>query len=372
MTESLTSDLIYMKEVNRLARRGAGSTSPNPMVGALVVKNGEVLGRGYHRKFGGPHAEVYALKEAGGKSKGATLYINLEPCVHFGNTPPCADRVIEAGISKVVLSNRDPNPLVNGAGVRKLREAGIKVKLSVGEKQGAVLNEAYFTYVVRKRPFVTLKWAQSLDGRIATQSNKSQWITNEKSRKIVHKIRSEADAILVGAGTVNYDDPELTVRYVKGKQPWRLIVTRKLSVNPESRLFNDVFAPKTVIFTLEKNGKKRKIFQDKGITVKIMDPDSDGYINLAHILSWMWEKQLISLLVEGGKELLTFFLSAGLADKLMVFIAPKLFGHGLDAIGDLAISSMKDVIKPEQPKFHKVGSDILFEAYLKKNPCLQD
>ncbi len=372
MIESISSDLLFMKDVIRLARKGAGYTSPNPMVGALVVKNGKVLGRGYHRRFGGPHAEVYALEEAGGETKGATLYVNLEPCVHFGNTPPCADRVIEAGISKVVVGNRDPNPLVNGAGVRKLREAGIEVTLSVYEKQGAALNEAYFTYIVRKRPFVILKWAQSLDGRIATQNNKSQWISNEKSRKMVHKIRREADAILVGAGTVHYDDPLLTVRYVKGKQPWRLVVTRKLSINPESRLFNDGFVAKTVIFTLEKNSKNRKSFQDKGITVIVMDPDPDGNINTAQILSWMSEKQLMSLLVEGGKEVLTYFLTAGLVDKLMVFIAPKLFGQGLDAIGDLAIRSMKDIIKPEQSKFRKVGSDILFEAYLKKNPCLQD
>ena len=372
MKENKNIDQLYLKKAMRLARKGAGYTSPNPLVGAFVVKNGEVFGRGFHRQFGGPHAEVFALQEAKENAAGSTLYVNLEPCVHFGNTPPCVDRIIETGISKVVISNRDPNPLVNGSGIRRLREAGIEVNLSVCEREGLILNEAYFTAMSKNRPFVILKWAQSIDGKITGQNKKSAWISNEKSRKAVHKLRKEVDAILVGAGTVNHDNPQLTVRSVKGAQPWRLILSRKLSVNRKSQLFNDEFVSKTAIFTLEKKTEKRNYFQDKGVQVILLEPDRNGDADLSQILSWMMEKQLISLLVEGGKEVLTSFFTAGLVDKLMIFVAPKLFGRGIEAIGGPALGTGKDVIEPKLTKFRKVGSDILFEAYLSEIPCSQD
>jgi len=363
MRKNLDKDQYYIKKTFQLARKGAGYTSPNPLVGAILVNNDEVVGQGCHKNYGGPHAEIFALEQAGKEAKGATLYVNLEPCSHFGQTPPCVDRVIETGISKVVISNCDPNPLVNGSGIRKLKDAGIKVKLSVLEEEGLKLNEAYFTYVIQQRPFVILKWAQSIDGRIATKNYESSWISNEKSRKIVHEIRRDVDAVLVGVGTVNHDNPQLTVRHINGKQPWRLILDRELEITLNSQIILDKFAQQTVIFTTEKNQEKINKVQKNGVQVVVLETKSDQMIS--QILTWMAKRKMISLLVEGGGEVLTSFLKADLVDKLMVFVAPKLLGQGINAVGDLSVLSMNEIINLKNTKFQKVGSDMLIEAYLK-------
>ena len=367
MEQILKIDQFFMKRALRLAYRGVGKTSPNPMVGTVVVKNEEVVGQGYHKKYGGPHAEIYALDQAKEKTKGATLYVNLEPCSHFGNTPPCVDRVIKAGISRVVICNQDPNPLVSGGGVQKLEEAGINVQLSVLEEEGLRLNEAYFTFITQKRPFVILKWAQSLDGKIATKTKESAWISNEKSRKIAHQLRKEVDAVLVGAGTVIKDNPRLTVRHVKGRQPWRLVLDQNLEINLDVNLLNDDFYSKTVIFTSSENLVKIKEIQQKNIEVVSLKLEKNGFIDLSQITNWMAEKRMISLLVEGGSQVLTSFIKAGLGDKLMVFVAPKLFGTGIDAVCDLDVQKMDQIINLKNSKYKKLGSDILMEAYFKEN-----
>lgn len=355
-----------MKKAFSLAKRGAGNTSPNPLVGAVVVKNGDIVGQGYHKQYGGPHAEVFALEQAGGRAKGAVLYVNLEPCSHHGKTPPCVDRVIQAGVDRVVISNRDPNPLVDGGGIEKLKAAGIDVTLSVLEETGRKLNEAYFTFITQKRPFVILKWAQSLDGRIATLHHDSSWISNEKSRKIVHELRKNVAAVLVGSGTVNDDNPQLTVRHVKGKQPLRLVLDRHLEINPDSQLLHDPFAEKTVIFTVAEDPEKSSRLQSDGARVIRLHPDRNGNINLNDVTGWLTAELHSSLLVEGGREVLTSFLKAGLADKIWVFIAPKLIGRGIEAVGDLDVRSMRDVIALHEVKIKNIAGDFLYEAYLNR------
>lgn len=352
-----------MRRVMKLAKKGEGSTSPNPLVGTVVVKDGQIVGEGYHRNYGGSHAEVFALNNAGSDAYRSDLYVNLEPCNHYGKTPPCVKRVIESGVSRVIIANLDPNPMVNGAGLKKLQDAGISIETNILADDGEKLNEAYFKYVRTGKPFVILKWAQSLDGRIATRSFHSSWISNEKSRKKVHQLRKSVDAVLIGAGTVKHDNPQLTVRHVKGKQPWRIVVSRNLDIPFESKLFNDEFRNKTVVFTAKTDAKKINKFEKLGVHLEFINNENDRS-TFNQILEWMSKKNLISLLVEGGKSILTSFIKTGLADKLMIFVAPKLIGEGIDAIGDLSIHSMMDSTELKKTSYKKIGTDILIEGYL--------
>ena len=352
-----------MQRVMKLAKKGEGSTSPNPLVGTVVVKDGQIVGEGYHRNYGGSHAEVFALNNAGSDAYLSDLYVNLEPCNHYGKTPPCVNRVIESGVSRVIIANLDPNPMVNGAGLKKLQDAGISIETNILADDGEKLNEAYFKYARTGKPFVILKWAQSLDGRIATRSFQSNWISNEKSRKKVHQLRKSVDAVLIGAGTVKHDNPQLTVRHVKGKQPWRIVVSRNLDIPFESKLFNDEFRNKTVVFTAKTDAKKINKFEKLGVHLEFINNENDRS-TFNQILEWMSKKNLISLLVEGGKSILTSFIKTGLADKLMIFVAPKLIGEGIDAIGDLSIHSMMDSTELKKTSYKKIGTDILIEGYL--------
>lgn len=352
-----------MRRVMKLAKKGEGSTSPNPLVGTVVVKDGQIVGEGYHRNYGGSHAEVFALNNAGSDAYRSDLYVNLEPCNHYGKTPPCVKRVIESGVSRVIIANLDPNPMVNGAGLKKLQDAGISIETNILADDGEKLNEAYFKYARTGKPFVILKWAQSLDGRIATRSFHSSWISNEKSRKKVHQLRKSVDAVLIGAGTVKHDNPQLTVRHVKGKQPWRIVVSRNLDIPFESKLFNDEFRNKTVVFTAKTDAKKINKFEKLGVHLEFINNENDRS-TFNQILEWMSKKNLISLLVEGGKSILTSFIKTGLADKLMIFVAPKLIGEGIDAIGDLSIHSMMDSTELKKTSYKKIGTDILIEGYL--------
>lgn len=352
-----------MRRVMKLAKKGEGSTSPNPLVGTVVVKDGQIVGEGYHRNYGGSHAEVFALNNAGSDAYRSDLYVNLEPCNHYGKTPPCVKRVIESGVSRVIIANLDPNPMVNGAGLKKLQDAGISIETNILADDGEKLNEAYFKYARTGKPFVILKWAQSLDGRIATRSFQSNWISNEKSRKKVHQLRKSVDAVLIGAGTVKHDNPQLTVRHVKGKQPWRIVVSRNLDIPFESKLFNDEFRNKTVVFTAKTDAKKINKFEKLGVHLEFINNENDRS-TFNQILEWMSKKNLISLLVEGGKSILTSFIKTGLADKLMIFVAPKLIGEGIDAIGDLSIHSMMDSTELKKTSYKKIGTDILIEGYL--------
>ena len=261
-------DTHYMRMAMRLALKGAGRTSPNPMVGAVLVKHGEVIATGYHKVAGEDHAEIVALKRAGDRAKGATLYINLEPCSHHGRTPPCTMSLIRAGLGAVVAGMKDPNPRVRGRGLRQLRQAGIEVRVGVLEPQCRTLNEAFVKYITRGLPFVILKLAASLDGKIAAGSGDARWISSEASRRVVHRLRNQVDAVLVGAGTVVADDPQLTCRIPGGRNPWRVVLDARLRIPLSAKLLHHRDPHKSIIVTsLEAPQRKVRALTDLGAQV---------------------------------------------------------------------------------------------------------
>ncbi|RKY57306.1 MAG: bifunctional diaminohydroxyphosphoribosylaminopyrimidine deaminase/5-amino-6-(5-phosphoribosylamino)uracil reductase RibD [Candidatus Latescibacterota bacterium] len=355
----MDEDRKFMKLALRLARKGLGSTHPNPMVGALVVRDGKVVGRGWHRRPGEPHAEVVALREAGDSARGATMYVTLEPCVHYGRTPPCVDRILEAGVSRVICATVDPNPLVDGRGIGKLRDAGVEVEVGVLEDEAKELNRAYFKYITTGRPFVTLKWAQTLDGRIATSSGDSRWITGEGARKHAHRLRAEADAVVVGVGTVLADDPQLTVRLTKGRDPLRVVLDSELRTPPTAKVLS---GGRAVLATTERaSPERRKVLEEAGAEVWVL-PERDGRVDLEALLAKLAGEGRISVLVEGGREVLTSFLRRGMCDRIVIFLAPKLLGEGIDALGDLGIDRISDALSLRILRTRRFGEDICLEA----------
>ena len=354
-------DAYFMKLALRLARRGAGWVSPNPMVGAVLVKDGRVISTGYHRRYGGDHAEVDAIKRSKGPLKGATLYVNLEPCCHWGKTPPCTEAILRAGIEEVVVANLDPNPLVAGKGIEILRSHGIKVRVGVLEEEGRLLNRAYFKHYEEGLPLVTAKWAQSLDGRIATTTGDSKWISSEGSRRYAHRLRSLHDAVLVGIGTVLRDDPELTVRLVKGKNPLRVILDSRLSIPLEAKALKG--EAKTLLATTEKaSPEKEAILRQKGIEVIRIGCER---VDLFGLLKALAERKVLSVLVEGGREVLTEFFKKGFIDRVMVFVSPKIIGQGVEAIGDLGIREVGRAIELKSVRTLRIGQDLLLEGWIK-------
>lgn len=355
-----------MMECLHLAQKGGGYVSPNPMVGAVLVKNGKVIGRGYHKYFGGPHAEVNAIRSASTSVAGATLYVNLEPCNFYGKTPPCTDLIIKSKIKKVIVGTLDPNPFVAGKGVRQLRKNGIEVVTGVLEQECRKLNEAFFKFITTHLPFVTLKIAQTLDGKIADITGKSKWLTNKKSRTIVHTLRSQYDAVLVGAGTVNKDNPQLTVRNVKGRNPLRVIIDRHFTVNPNAKVFSG--ESPTIIFTserqLRKNRTKGMKLEKRGVEIIPMNDSKNGAYNLKKVLSTLGSRGIASVLVEGGATIFSMFLDQQLADKLIIFIAPKIFGGGLPAFSKLHPKRLGKEIQVSNISVQKIDDDVLIEAYL--------
>ncbi len=324
---------IYMRLAIELAKKALGATNPNPMVGACVVKGGRVLGAGYHRKAGLSHAEVNALKSAGKMSGGATLYVTLEPCDHYGRTPPCTDAIIESGIKRVVIGMKDPNPINNGRGIRRLRRRGIEVLVGVLEGEVRSINRPYIKFVTRRLPFVTLKLAQSLDGKIATHTGDSRWITGKDSRRYVHALRGEVDAVMVGVGTVLRDDPRLTVRTrrVQRKKITRIIVDSHLRTPLKARIFKDKDRAPVLIAAREGAGaSRRKALEKKGAEVVITRP-KDGRVDLKDLLRRLALRGIMHVLVEGGGELAAGILKERLADRMLLFIAPKIIG-GRDAV----------------------------------------
>ncbi|MCK4353511.1 bifunctional diaminohydroxyphosphoribosylaminopyrimidine deaminase/5-amino-6-(5-phosphoribosylamino)uracil reductase RibD [candidate division WOR-3 bacterium] len=356
----------YMKEVLRLARRGLGATSPNPMVGAVVVKEDKIIGRGYHKCKGEPHAEVIALKQAGPKAKGATLYVNFEPCCHFGVTPPCTKAIIDTGIKEVHISIIDPSPWVNGKGIKELKKAGIKVILGDCEQEAQKLNEVYLKYIKTGLPFISLKAALTLDGKIATLNGESKWITSLESRRFVHRLRSQVDAVMVGIGTVLADDPELTVRLVRGRNPKRIILDSNLRIKHKAK----VLGPGCIIATL----KSQKIDGTETWQIKPAchseaagRKDSNGRVDILEVLKRASKSGIQSILIEGGKEVFTEGLANKLVDKIYFFIAPKILGDGVPVVGDLGIRKLKDALSLSSVKFKRLENDILIESYLYSN-----
>ena len=342
-------DEQYMRMALSLARKGLGGTSPNPMVGAVLVKAGKIVGKGYHKKAGGPHAEVAALSDAKEEAKGSVLYVNLEPCVHLGKTPPCADALIEAGIKKVVVSMLDPNPLVNGKGVQKLRKAGIDVKVGLLEEEAKRLNEAFIVSMERKRPFFTLKAALSLDGKIATKTCDSKWISNEESRKYTDNLRAVADGILVGINTVIADNPMLIPKIVRPKKiPVRIVLDSKLRIPLACDMVKTSEKYPTWIFTGEDSrADKEAKLKSMGIDVIRVPKDENGRVSLKHVCDELYKRGIMDVIVEGGGEVNSALLKEGLIDKIFFFYGSILIGGkgAFNLIGGKGIDFLKDAYR---------------------------
>jgi diaminohydroxyphosphoribosylaminopyrimidine deaminase / 5-amino-6-(5-phosphoribosylamino)uracil reductase len=356
-------DERYMRRALQLARRGMGAVSPNPMVGAVIVRAGRIIAQGWHRKVGADHAEMDALKRASGSVRGATIYVTLEPCCHWGKTPPCVDTLIEQGIKRVVIGTLDPNPLVDGKGAQGLRDHGIEVTVGVLEQAARKLNEVYFHYISTSLPFITVKYAQSLDGRIATAQGNSRWISSERSRRFAHRLRSQHDAVLVGRGTVMADDPLLTVRLVKRRSPLRICLDSKLRIPLNSRVLRD--DERTLIITTDEHGKEKvAAIQKQGKEVLVAQKGAEGRVALRPLMKVLADRGIASILVEGGSEIITSLLKAGLVNRMVVITAPLILGKGIEAIGDLGIIDLERAIRPASYEIKRIGADVVFDLRL--------
>lgn len=360
-----------MKLALELAKKGIGKVHPNPMVGAVIVKDGKILGQGYHKKCGEGHAEVNAFKDAEEKNEnveGAEMYVTLEPCSHFGKTPPCADKIIEKKISKVFIGTLDPNPLVAGRGVKKLKDAGIYVEYGILESECYKLNEVFMKYIVKKEPFVVMKTGMSLDGKIATYSGESKWITEEKSRENVHNLRNELTGIMVGINTVLKDNPQLTCRVNGGRNPIRIIVDSTLKIPIDCKIVNTAKEVETIIATTDKaNLDKINSLEDKGVKI-IVVPSKNGKVNLKELMITLGKLKIDSILLEGGGTLNFSALEEGIVDKVKIYIAPKIIG-GKDSktpIEGKGIDNLKDAFKITNLSVSTIGEDILVEGYVEK------
>ncbi len=360
-------DDVYLRRCLELARRGAGCVSPNPMVGSVIVHDGRVIGEGWHQQCGGPHAEVNAIASVEDETllRESTIYVNLEPCSHYGKTPPCADLIVEKRIPRVVVGCLDPHEKVAGKGIAKLRAAGIDVTVGVLEAESERLNEAFMTVHRKGRPFVALKTAQTLDGRIATSLGASKWITGDESRREVHRLRSVYDAVMCGASTAVADDAELTVRHCEGRQPLRVLLDRRLEVPVEARIFNS--EAKTLLFALRDEAEECLVSQLEARGVEVVTVGgSGGGLDLAEVCAELHKRRVLSVMVEGGSRLSAAMIRAGLVDKYYVFIAPKLFGgDGLASFGPLDVTHPDYAIKLSFAGIERFGDDLLLEAYPK-------
>jgi diaminohydroxyphosphoribosylaminopyrimidine deaminase/5-amino-6-(5-phosphoribosylamino)uracil reductase len=331
-------DKRFIMRCFELALLGAGRVSSNPFVGSVIVKNGKIISEGWHDKFGMPHAEAEAISNTKESLMGATLYCNLEPCCHTEKkTPPCVPKIIESGIKRVVISNFDPNPKVSGKGIELLKNAGIEVTANVLQEEGRELNKFFFKFIAEKLPYVTLKIAQSLDGKISEEAGKQTWLTGEESGKFVHSQRAIYDAVLIGSGTVNIDNPKLNVRHVDGRNPVRIIVDGNLNSNLDADCFNDDERTKTWLFISENaDGNRIQKFIDRGVRIFHCPADTDSNISLDWILKKLAEENISSILVEGGKKIFSEFIRRNLFDELIILQAPQILGKGIDAFENVA------------------------------------
>lgn len=362
------TDSDFMKLALDLAENGRGYTSPNPIVGAVIVKDGRVVGRGWHKKAGGPHAEVHAIDDAGSEAEGATLYVTLEPCNHHGRTPPCTQKILAAGIRRVVMAMDDPNPDVTGGGAEFLRRHGITVISGVRENEARRLNEFFITHVRERRPFVILKCAATLDGRIATRTGDSRWVTGESARAHVHEIRHAVDAIMVGVNTIRTDDPSLTTRREgkPGVNPRRFILDTGLSIPDDAKVLRIHPASDTVIVTGDSSAsEKRKRLAAAG--VGIMDAAcADNRIDLAALMPQLGEQGVTSLLIEGGARVAASAFAAGIVDKVCFFYAPKILGgdDGVPMCSGPGPERMDQCLRLRDITVRRFDEDIMIEGYL--------
>lgn len=355
----LESDVYYIHETLNLAKKGMGHVSPNPMVGAVIVKDNVVIARGYHKQYGAAHAELDAIQHAQQSVQGATLYCNLEPCCHTNKqTPPCAQRIIAEKIARVVICHKDPNPCVAGKGIDLLRAAGIQVTEGIQQREAEELNEVFITYIVQQRPFIHLKWAQSLDGRIATITGDSKWISNDQALAYVHRLRYKYDAIVIGENTLRIDNPYLTAR-VDGqvKVPWRIILA---SLDAICLHYNVIKDPhKTVCITTQHDYEayyqKAQCLQDMGMHILVIESDQYGYVDIRKMVNALKKFAISSVLVEGGSMLLTSFLKERLWDRISIFIAPLFIGKGIDAVQDLLITRLDQAERIKNVFYEQFG-----------------
>lgn len=353
-----------MKRALTLSQRGF--TPPNPIVGCVLVKDGRIVGEGFHPLAGQPHAEIFALRQAGSEARGATAFVTLEPCSHHGRTPPCADALIEAGVSRVVAAVSDPNPRVSGQGLERLRDAGIAVETGLLAAEAERVNEAFFLFHRAGRPFVTLKAAQTLDGKIATRTGGSKWITGPKARAHVHRLRAQSGAVLVGIGTVLADDPLLTARF-RGvlHQPIRIVLDPHLRLPIESQIVQTAsISPVIVVSGPNPDPSRVQILQSYQVEILPWQTDTHDRIELTTLLRELGRRNIISILVEGGGETHASFLEARLADRLLWFIAPKIVGgrQAPSTVGGTGVAKMDDAIRVESLRVRRFGPDLMLDG----------
>lgn len=350
----------------RLAAKARGMTSPNPMVGSVLVKGGRILAKGYHKRAGLAHAESAVLDKAGAKAAGATLYVTLEPCAHFGRTPPCVDKIIRSGVKRVVIGMIDPNPLNNGRGIKILRQQGIEVRVGFMQEELSRLNESFVKYITSKMPFVTVKVAESLDGRIGTRSGDSKWITSDISRISAHRMRARFDAVMVGVNTVLRDNPRLDAWFSE-KQPYKVIVDSRLSTQANANIFSG--AKQVIIATLPvQAGQETDNLRILAAKAKILQAkEKSGQVNLRDMMKKLAQMEISSILVEGGGTLIGSLFDEGLVDKVIFFISPKIIG-GKDAIGSVmgrGIARIEKAVRIKDLRVWRSGEDIVVEGYIK-------
>lgn len=354
---------FYMNLALQNAKSMKGQTDPNPLVGSVIVNDNRIVGVGAHLKAGEPHAEIHALRMAGDKAKGGTIYVTLEPCSHHGRTGPCAEAIVRAGLKKVVVATLDPNPLVAGRGIKILEDAGIEVVVGVSEDESVKMNEVFNKYIVKNIPFVVMKSASTLDGKIATHSSDSKWITSEEARNDVHQLRNEIGAILVGVNTVIKDNPELTTRIPKGRNPVRVILDSTLKIPLDSKVVTDQQA-ETWIFTSKQHSNEKKV-ELENLGIKVFVTNDLKRVDLEETLKILGEQSISSLLVEGGGEVNASFINQKLVDKVIIYLAPKLIG-GKNAPTFLegeGFDKMGQAIEFTNVDLSKIGPDFKFVGY---------
>ncbi|MCS6808568.1 MAG: bifunctional diaminohydroxyphosphoribosylaminopyrimidine deaminase/5-amino-6-(5-phosphoribosylamino)uracil reductase RibD [Bacteroidota bacterium] len=354
------TDEQAMRRALDLALKGTGKVSPNPRVGAVIVHEGEIIGEGWHSAYGSAHAEVEAIRSASRPLEGATLYVNLEPCNHFGKTPPCTHLIIDKKFRRVVIGMTDPNPEVSGRGISELQQAGIEVNIGVLEEEAQWINRFFTKYITTGQPYILAKIAQSLDGCIATVYGQSKWITSEESRQVTHALRAEVDAVLVGAVTVAKDDPELTVRLVEGRNPKRVILDSDLSISLKSKVFAEEDRHNTFVFCTQSAMTKHKATALKisGVNVFAAGAGTGDYLSLRAVLEQLASKNVASVMVEGGARIFSSFAQENLIDELHIFTAPILIGSGLHSFSSLSVPSLQIAKKFTFKSITPCGTDM--------------
>ena len=354
------NDRALMQRCLDLARQALGRTAPNPLVGSVIVQDGAIVGEGFHPAAGQPHAEVFALRQAGDRASGATLYVNLEPCNHFGRTPPCAEAIVAAGIRRVVVGMVDPDPRVSGGGIARLREAGIEVTVGVEEADCRTLNEAFIHRILHHRPFGILKYAMTLDGKIATTTGHSAWVTSSAARAEVHQLRAACDAVIVGGNTVRRDNPLLTSR--QDPTPLRVVMSRSLDLPSDAQLWQTNIAPTLVFTEVKTNSALQKTLRQQNVEVIEITP-----LTPAAVMTQLYDRGCLSVLWECGGTLAARAIADGAVQKVLAFIAPKIIG-GMTApspVGDLGFTVMTDALLLQSVQWRSIGSDLLVKGYLR-------